>query len=103
MNPTQATSPRFPLRGYLLINGIVWALLVLVYIAVRQAWFSNVSPAVMRPGVSPVLFLIALAFLVASAFDYIFDRVRLRQFSDPEAASPESDRTGGEPEPPRAP
>jgi hypothetical protein len=101
MTPPPTTPHCFPLRGYLLINAIVWGLLVLVYIATRQAWFSNVSPAVMRPGVSPVLFLIGLAFLIASIFDYLFDRVRFRHLSAPDATSSDAAPTSGQTQPQR--
>jgi hypothetical protein len=77
------------LKGYLLINGIVWVVLFLIYVAVREAWFSSVAPGIQRQGVSPVLLLIALAFLIASVYDFAFDRFRpsseIQSADEPEA------------------
>lgn len=78
MNQPLPRAPRFSLKGYLLINAIVWGVLILIYIAVGKAWFSSVAPGIQRQGVSPVLLLIALAFLIASVYDFAFDRFRPR-------------------------
>lgn len=66
--------PRFPWYGYLLINGIVWIVLMLIYAATKGAWFSAVESGIDRPGTAGILFIIAVCFALASIYDFFFDR-----------------------------
>jgi len=68
----------FPLKGYLLINAVVWAVCIAIYLAFVNGWFSTVSIRVQRPAFGGVLLFVALAFLVGSIFDYAFDRIRIK-------------------------
>ncbi|MDK2970345.1 MAG: hypothetical protein PWP23_100 [Candidatus Sumerlaeota bacterium] len=96
MTQPSSRAARFSLKGYLLINGIVWVVLFLIYVSVREAWFSSVAPGIQRQGVSPVLLLIALAFLIASVYDFAFDRFRPSlgvQSADDQEAGERKDET----------
>lgn len=81
MAPTPpASSPHrpHPLRGYLLINLVVWVVCGLIFYSVSAGWFSTVAPAVQRPAAGGVLLLVMLSFLLASVYDFVFDRYRPR-------------------------
>lgn len=77
-DPTLWRGRRFPWYGYLLINAGVWVLLALIYVATKGAWFSAVEAGVDRPAVGGLLLTVAACFLLASVYDFVFDRFSRR-------------------------
>ena len=66
--------PRFPATGYVLINMVVIAICALIYFATKGAWFTLPESSIERPAVGALLFFIPVAFIIASIYDYFFDR-----------------------------
>lgn len=67
-----------PWYGYVLINLIVWAVVIATYVLAKKAMAGGPAPAVDRPGTAAFLFFIPLAFLIASLYDFFFDRIANR-------------------------
>jgi len=94
----EADDTLFPWWGYLIANAVVWTLAILVFVATKQAWFMDPKPLVNRPAVSALLIFVPLAFLIASIYDFCFDRIaaRTRVDVDDEESAPEAKATGDE-------
>lgn len=73
-----STDQPFPFLGYVVLNALVWGLLVLAYLAAKRGYFSSVSPLVERPGTAAVLLMVGLSFSVASIFDFLYEKIRLK-------------------------
>jgi hypothetical protein len=68
-----------PLMGYVILNAGVVVLTLAVYLVAKSGFLAPDEGTVPRPGLASVLLFIPLAFLVASVFDAIHDRVSARR------------------------
>ncbi|MEQ8819257.1 MAG: hypothetical protein RLY93_03365 [Sumerlaeia bacterium] len=82
-----ARDPLMSWKGYLLANAAVWVLTIAVYAMVSRGMLSSVGPHIDRLGSRGMLLFIPAAFLFASVFDYLFDRLAVRKKSDPDKPS----------------
>lgn len=80
--------PRMPWYGYVIANALVWLFVALVFTASKYGWFSTVQGTIDRSGVGSLLIFIPLVFLIASIYDYIYDRIARR--SDAKEVEPEN-------------
>ncbi|MCB2156293.1 hypothetical protein KQI84_15570 [bacterium] len=80
-----------PWYGYLALNAVVWVLLLAIYLIPRWDKVSFTS-GIPRSGVPPLLLYIAGAFMLASIYDAVFDRVvRRRQLQREAEERPEEE------------
>jgi hypothetical protein len=80
--------PKMPWYGYVLANVIVWGITALVFVVTKSGIISSVTSEIERSGIGSFLIFIPVAFLIASLYDYWFDR--LARLSDDEETSSES-------------
>jgi len=50
--------------------------MAVIYVGVKNAWFSAVKSTIDRPGVMSLMIFIPIAFLIASVFDFCYDRYK---------------------------
>ncbi len=74
MNFSQ-NNPRMPWYGYVIANVLVWIFVALIFAATKYGWFSSVEPTIDRSGIGSLLIFIPITFLLASIYDYLYDRV----------------------------
>lgn len=75
---------RMPWYGYVIANLIVWVFVAIVFVASKSGWFSNVQPTIDRSGIGSLLIFIPISFLIASLYDYFFDRIAGDEHDDDE-------------------
>jgi hypothetical protein len=77
---SRADQDRFPLLGYVIINGVViFISLVAWYAAKRGILLAPPPEAAGRPGVAAVLIFVPLCFLLATLFDLAWRAVGRRR------------------------
>lgn len=73
--PKGPRQPRLAWWGYALMNGVVIVLCLAVYLLAKKGMVAPDAGAFARPGLASAMLFIPLAFLAASLYDAIYDRV----------------------------
>ncbi len=67
---------RMPWYGYVFANAIIWTIVIAIYFILKYSPRPFIVPTglIDRPGIASLLLFLPLAFLLASIYDYFFDR-----------------------------
>ena len=89
----RADPDRFPILGYILINGVVIALTLVAWYAAKSGLLMLPTPSgAGRPGVAALLALVPICFLLATVFDVLWRALGRRRDAPASAPPAEASR-----------